>query len=247
LLHDLANSSNVASQGCYPRRGARTIASISSKAPITNIDDPRVVKALAHPVRVRILAMLHEQRLSPVQISERLNVRLGTIAYHVRTLHNLGLVEEVATRQRRGAVEHFYVAKERPRVSDDAWEQASPIAKQALIGATLQQIGDQAALSAARGGFDHRDAHITRTVMDLDEKGWKQMSAALARLLKDAAKIEREAKKRIAGDPHDESIRRAGLVLMQFEATRLSDQTRADSEAGSSAPADAPVGRAHVS
>ena len=29
--------------------------------PITNIDDPRYVKALSHPLRVRILAMLQER------------------------------------------------------------------------------------------------------------------------------------------------------------------------------------------
>jgi DNA-binding transcriptional ArsR family regulator len=178
---------------------------------------------MAHPLRVRILAMLHEQQLSPVQLSGRLDARLGTVAYHVQTLRKVGLVEEVATRQRRGATEHFYRAKERPRISDDAWERAAPAAKQALLGATLQQINDQVVKSAARGGFDRRDAHITRTVMDLDTKGWKDLSAALARFLRDAGKAEAAAKARIAAKPQDESIARAGLVLMHFEATRLSD------------------------
>ncbi|MCW3014071.1 MAG: transcriptional regulator, ArsR family [Solirubrobacterales bacterium] len=215
---------------------------VSTKS-ITNIDDPRLVKALAHPLRVRILAMLHEQQLSPVQLSARLDARLGTVAYHVRTLDTLGMVEEVATRQRRGAIEHFYRAKERPRVSDAAWEHAAPMAKQALIGATLQQINDQATLSAAHGGFDRRDAHITRTVMDLDAKGWEQLSTALARLLKDAARIEAAAKRRCAAHPHDESIARAGLVLMHFEASRLSDQRPSRGEAGAR-PQRAPRTRA---
>jgi len=216
---------------------------------IANIDDPRVVKALANPLRVRILAMLHEQQLSPVQLAERLDLRLGTVAYHVRTLVKLGLIKEVATRQRRGAVEHFYVAEERPRISDDAWEQAPPIAKQALLGAALQQIGDQLALSAAHGGFDRRDAHITRTVMDLDEEGWKQLSAALAHLLEGAEKIESDARERIAAGPRDESIARAGVVLMLFEASRLSDQraNRADADARNTAPTDDPVTRANAS
>lgn len=198
--------------------------------PVANIDDPRFVKALAHPLRVRILGMLHEQQLSPVQISERLDVRLGTVAYHVRALATLALIEEVATRQRRGAVEHFYRATERPRVTDDAWEAAAPIAKQALIGATLQQINDQATISAARGGFDRRDAHVTRTVMDLDEKGWQQLSRALARLLRDMERIEGAAKRRRAAHPHTTPTVRAGVVLMQFEATRLSDHVEPSGE-----------------
>jgi len=75
--------------------------------PITNIDDPRYVKALAHPMRIRVLAMLEEQPASPVQLAQRLpDATLGAIAYHVRTLFNLGLLELVATHQRRGATEH---------------------------------------------------------------------------------------------------------------------------------------------
>jgi DNA-binding transcriptional ArsR family regulator len=60
-------------------------------------------KALAHPLRIRILAMLADHSASPVQLSSKLDATLGTVAYHVRTLHSLGLVELVDTRQRRGA------------------------------------------------------------------------------------------------------------------------------------------------
>ena len=66
--------------------------------PITDIDDPRYVKALAHPLRIRILAMLADRSASPVQLSGKLDATLGTVAYHVRTLHSLGLVELVDTR-----------------------------------------------------------------------------------------------------------------------------------------------------
>src|ERR671929_86884 len=38
--------------------------------PITNIDDPRYVKAISHPLRVRILAMLQERTASPSELSK---------------------------------------------------------------------------------------------------------------------------------------------------------------------------------
>jgi DNA-binding transcriptional ArsR family regulator len=37
--------------------------------PIKNIDDPRYVKAMSHPLRVRILAMLDERKASPNQLA----------------------------------------------------------------------------------------------------------------------------------------------------------------------------------
>src|SRR3954447_20789135 len=93
--------------------------------PITNIDDPRYVKAMRHPLRVRILAMLDERTASTVELGGWLGASLGTVAYHVRTLERMGLVELVHETRVRGAVEHHYNSVERPRVSDDAWAAAS--------------------------------------------------------------------------------------------------------------------------
>ena len=63
-----------------------------SPKPIANIDDPRYVKALAHPLRVRILAILEERPASPVELSRMLGSNLGVVSYHVRTLFDLGLL-----------------------------------------------------------------------------------------------------------------------------------------------------------
>ena len=131
--------------------------------PITDIDDPRYVKALAHPLRIRILAMLADRVASPVQLAAHLDATLGTVAYHVRTLPGLGLVELVDTRQRRGATEHYYRAREHPRFPDDAWSGPAPVAKQRMLSAILQQIGQHVTSAAAAGGFDRADAHMTRT------------------------------------------------------------------------------------
>ena len=99
--------------------------------PITAIDDPRYVKAMSHPVRVRIMAMLSERKASPNELSQWLGTTLGATAYHVRTLHKLGLIELVDETRVRGAVEHHYKAKARPKASQENWSKASPVAKQA--------------------------------------------------------------------------------------------------------------------
>ena len=192
--------------------------------PITNIDDPRYVKAFNHPLRVRILAMLQERTASPVELADWLGARLGTVAYHVRTLHQLGLIELVDETRVRGAVAHHYRAKERPLISDEAWGEASPMAKQAAVGASLQTIDDYARASAAAGGFDRADAALTRQRMELDEQGWRELSQAATELIGRAQEIEAQAKERIAADPHAEGVTSAALVVMLFEALRLTDQ-----------------------
>jgi DNA-binding transcriptional ArsR family regulator len=77
--------------------------------------DDRLDKALSHPIRVQIFNMLQQRPASPTELSKRLGTTLGATAYHVRTLHTLGLIELVEERQRRGgAVEHYYLANQLP-------------------------------------------------------------------------------------------------------------------------------------
>jgi DNA-binding transcriptional ArsR family regulator len=187
--------------------------------PIKTIDDPRYVKAVSHPLRVRILAMLDERRASPNQLAGRLGAPLGTVAYHVRTLQRLGLVELVKETRVRGAVEHHYRARKRPTATADGWERARPVAKQAAVGATLDVIGDYARASAAAGGFDRGDAQLRRSLLKLDAEGFEQLSTKCEELLEQARRIESEAAERIARKNTD--VVEAGLGLLLFEAVRL--------------------------
>jgi DNA-binding transcriptional ArsR family regulator len=197
--------------------------------PITDIDDPRYVKALAHPLRIRILAMLADRSASPVQLSSQLDATLGTVAYHVRTLHSLGLVELVDTRQRRGATEHYYRAREHPRFPDDAWSGLAPVAKQRMLSALLQQIGQYVTASAAAGGFDRAEAHMTRRSMRLDARAFEQLATATRKWLGEAEKIGEAAAKRLeqrpSGDGDDAAVD-AGLVVMLFEGRPVDDGPR---------------------
>jgi DNA-binding transcriptional ArsR family regulator len=188
---------------------------------ITQLDDPRYVKALSHPLRVRILAILEERTASPVQLADQLGASLGVVSYHVRTLERLGLIKLVRTNPVRGAVEHHYRANPRPTISDEGWAAAAPVAKQAFLSSFLQQVSAYTNAAAASGGFDRADAHFTRTVAKLDAKGWSQLAKACEQLLNKIDSIEAESAKRIAKDPHADGIVDAGLVMMLFEAARL--------------------------
>jgi len=190
--------------------------------PITNIDDPRYVRALSHPLRVRILAMLQERTASPSQLAEWLGATLGTTAYHVRSLHQLGLIELADETRVRGAIEHHYRAGERPLVSEEAWAQAPPIAKQAAVGSALQMVDEYARKSAAEGGFDRAEAHLTRTSVKLDDEGWSELNEAALRFVAEVERIDAAVKERTQARPHDAEAGDAAVVLMAFEAQRLS-------------------------
>jgi DNA-binding transcriptional ArsR family regulator len=189
--------------------------------PITSIDDPRYVKAMSHPLRVRILAMLRERKSSPRELAELLGATLGTTAYHVRTLERLGLIELVDERPVRGAIEHYYRATTRPGLTGVDWSQATPIARQAAVGSNLQIIDEYARTSAAAGGFDREDAHLERRSVRLDAKGFAALSKACTKLLEQADKIAADSAARLAKDG-DEAVE-AGIGVLLFEAVRLTE------------------------
>jgi DNA-binding transcriptional ArsR family regulator len=165
--------------------------------------------------------MLEEQPASPAMLTQRFDHHsLGTISYHVRTLYDLGLLDLVSTRQRRGATEHFYRARRHPRFTDEAWSRLDAVPKQRMITAALDQIHDYATRSAAVGGFDAADAHFTRTSLKLDAQGWSELAEATKEWLRQAVAIEDAALERLTEEP--DSTREAGLVILLFEALAFS-------------------------
>jgi DNA-binding transcriptional ArsR family regulator len=188
--------------------------------PIRSIEDPRYVKAMSHPLRVRILAVLDERSASPNELSSRLGATLGTTAYHVRTLERLGLIKLVDETRVRGAIEHHYRARKRPAVIGPDWQDASPVAKQAAVGASLQMLAGSAQASAAAGGFDRAGARVARTALKLDPEGMAELARACDELLERAGTIEAAAAERLAGAPGRGEAADAALALLLYEAAR---------------------------
>jgi DNA-binding transcriptional ArsR family regulator len=175
------------------------------------------VRALSHPLRVRILAILEERVASPLELSRLLRTELGVIAYHVRKLHSLGFLRLERETRVRGALQRHYRAVERPRVSDAAWARTPPVVKQAVLQATLQQISEYAGASAATGGFDGADAHATRTALRLDRQGWGRLAEMLRGVLQQISVLEEETREREAAGA-TEDLEDVGVVLMLFKA-----------------------------
>jgi DNA-binding transcriptional ArsR family regulator len=189
---------------------------------ITEIDDPRIVKGLAHPLRIHILRVLQERVASPSEIAADSDASLGTISYHVRYLQRVGLIELTSTQARRGAVEHYYRAVGRLRITDHAWAQLPGAVRESLIGSTLDQIGRVVTEAAAEGGFARDDTHVARNRLTLDDQGFHELSVALGGLVDHALEIERHSVRRLAEANHSQETIVSTLIVMLFDhATSL--------------------------
>jgi DNA-binding transcriptional ArsR family regulator len=184
--------------------------------PFQDITDPNVAKAFAHPLRTRVLAALEDRTASPSQLAAELDVPLGVLSYHVRRLTALGFLRLVKRVPRRGAVEHYYTALARPRVTDQAWGATPSIVKQAMLGASLDQVGTIVTDAAAAGGFNAPESRISRIRVSVDEQGWREMARELAESEKRIAAIERESRRRLETSDADGPLL-ATVVGMLFQ------------------------------
>jgi DNA-binding transcriptional ArsR family regulator len=85
--------------------------------------DPRLVRAVGHPLRARILAVLNQKVASPAQMTQEFDETLSRVSYHVNVLLKYKCIELVRTRPRRGAVEHFYRGTSRAYLNVPEWPQ----------------------------------------------------------------------------------------------------------------------------
>jgi DNA-binding transcriptional ArsR family regulator len=180
--------------------------------------DQRILKALSHPLRQRVLRVLNERVASPAEIAEQLGERLGNVSYHVRVLRDAECVELVRTAPVRGALEHFYRATARPFLDSDQWARLPLSTRRGLFGQTLSQIWRDVDAAGGSGGFDRDETHVSWTTLELDEQGWKEVDELLVGALNDVGEIQAESLARLAELPEEERrALRTELVLMHFE------------------------------
>jgi DNA-binding transcriptional ArsR family regulator len=170
---------------------------------VQDIDDPRLVKALAHPVRVRILGILEHRTATPKELAAELGLPLENTSYHVRALREFGFIKLERKRQVRGAIEHHYRAVARPRVSAKAWEQIPESLKQAMNAANIGQLSDIVNRGVAQGKFSRPESQLQRMPYVLDDRGFGEASAILSEALERIAEVEKGAKERIESGESD--------------------------------------------
>jgi DNA-binding transcriptional ArsR family regulator len=177
--------------------------------------DQRIMKALSHPLRLRMLTLLNQKIASPSELAQELDEPLGNVSYHMRFLADLKMVKLVRTEPRRGAVEHYYEALEPPQISDDDWAQLPASLRRGLSDSLLRDIASDVRSASKDGGFDRDNMHVSRTAMELDEEGWDALSTLLTDVQQRAREIQEQCSKRRDGS--DAEAIRTALVLMQFE------------------------------
>jgi DNA-binding transcriptional ArsR family regulator len=178
--------------------------------------DSILLKALSHPVRARALTVLNQRAASPSELASEQGEAVGYVAYHVRVLHELGMIELVNTRQVRGATEHFYRSTTQPYMDDDFWAKLSLDSRTGISMASITTLNSAIREALEAGTFDSRtDRHLSNVTLELDEAAWREANALLNSCLERLMEIGVESEAR-DGEP----TIRATFGLMGFEVPK---------------------------
>jgi DNA-binding transcriptional ArsR family regulator len=115
---------------------------------VVDVTDPRTLRALAHPVRTGLLALLRSEGPSTAsRLGQRIGESSGTTSYHLRQLAALGFVEEVPGEGT--ARERWWRARHRSTRwrTEDLVDQ--PGGREVLEELTHQSLGRQRRMLAA--------------------------------------------------------------------------------------------------
>src|SRR5918999_5562037 len=66
-----------------------------SKDDVEPLEDPKALRALAHPVRLRVRELLREEGpMTATEVAERIGESPANCSFHLRTLAKYGFIEE---------------------------------------------------------------------------------------------------------------------------------------------------------
>jgi DNA-binding transcriptional ArsR family regulator len=179
----------------------------------------RIAKAMAHPLRVRILEILSEGDSSPVEIAVEMDGdkrNLSNVNYHMGVLSDLDCVEKVGTEPVRGTFKNFYRSRMRVLFSDLCWSTLSQQARSEISLTVLRNVVRRIADALEANTFDRKDdRHLSLQTIPVDEEGWDELRGLMATTMSAVDDIAARVAER------DTETFPASAALLSFESPRL--------------------------
>lgn len=167
--------------------------------PIGSDVDPRLLLALGHPARQRIMIRLSDTPASAQTLAAELDLGMPSTRRHLAVLRANDAVEPVDEDGEPDAIR--FRAMTRPFLDDAHWRELPPHRRAALFAMTLRQIFALVNKGFADGEFGHERTHVSTVRLHLDEQGWQELADLLAGALEEAMQIEAESADRLAQAP----------------------------------------------
>lgn len=177
----------------------------------------RLIKAMSHNLRVRILAYMNDRPWSPRELADELDEGLSQISYHVKVLKDFELIELVKTEPRRGAVAHYYRATHRAFMPSSVTKKFPKSGRRMMIVETIEDANKDVAASLESGKFDERDDyHVSYTPGSLDAKARETAEKLADKHVEDFLQLGAESAERVANGESEGPLIPTSVSILVF-------------------------------
>jgi DNA-binding transcriptional ArsR family regulator len=160
--------------------------------------DQDLVRALGHPMRIRILEALQGRTASPTELSREFRESLGVVSYHANALLDLDCIEQVRTRPKRGTVEHFYTARPRSFIGHQDWRRAPFSVRGGVTSEALRTFIAKVGAALDADTIDSReDTTLNWMPIVVDEQGWREAAEILDRAQRELMTVGADSRERL--------------------------------------------------
>jgi DNA-binding transcriptional ArsR family regulator len=169
------------------------------------------LRALAHPLRLRIMEVFAESPKTTKQVAELLGEPPTRLYHHVAALERAGLVVLEETRQNRGAIEKWYaaVAPRLDGIGSRARNAATPSSVRRALATTVFEQAKQEVMAVPHGA--KQKALVGRLIIPIHRS---KIAALRKRLFESVQAIGREFRSESGvGDAADDGRERWALTL----------------------------------
>jgi DNA-binding transcriptional ArsR family regulator len=181
--------------------------------------DQNLVRALAHPMRVRILEALQGRAASPTEMAHAFDESLGVVSYHANALLDVGCIEQVRTRPKRGTIEHFYTARPRSFIGHQDWRRTPVSVRGGVTDEAIRTFIAKVGQAVDADTIDSReDTTLNWMPITVDEQGWRETAEILDRALRELMAVATASRGRLGADPGIPVV--TGLAAFEVPAGR---------------------------
>ena len=179
--------------------------------------DVKLIKALGHPLRQRILQTLSvREEASPSEIAQALDEPLTNVSYHVRILAQCEAIEQVRTEVAGTTVMHFYRAKARAVLDEDNWRNIPENVRESLLDQTFQQIWSNVRQASDGNGLRDLRTVAAWSPLELDDEAFTELSRMVGDLMEGALALQKGAEQRLAKLDDEDRLSETTLVELDL-------------------------------